>query len=894
MTWLSRLFSRRSFDDHLSAEMAAHLQEKIDALFASGISRAEAMRTALREFGNVTLLAERSREVWQWPSLESFLADIRFAFRTLRKSPAFAAVAILTLALGIGANATIFSIVDAVLLHALPFRDASRLVLLHEGLPKMGYPKMSFSPPDLVVFARTQKSFSELGFFQNERVDISGQGEPQRITAARISSSLFPMLGAQPMLGRTFTPQEDAPGHQLAILSYALWQSRYGGGTNILGQKIDVDRQPYTIIGVMPRSFAFPLEGPEDNSLPADLWLPMAFTPSELQEWGGSYITSVLGRLRPGVTLSQARSEASTLANIVLASYPGLLTKAIRAAQLNISASPYQEEVVGSVRTLLLVLTAAVAFVLLIACANIATLLVSRAATRRKEFAVRAALGASRLRLARQMLTESLLLALFGGALGFALAFWARDLILALVPPSISLPHEVPLNAAVLLFALGISILAAVMFGLAPAFQLSSLSVQGRLQDAATNATPSRSRHRLQGVFVIAEFALALVLLIGAGLLIRSFAALLETNPGFRPDHLLTLNIPLPRQAYYHAAQVQNFYRQLLDRVSNLPGVQSAALSNGLPLNDYEMVSASIEGRSNGEGATPEAICQSWIVGNYFQTIGVPLLQGRWFTPEDLAGSQQVAIVNLTAARQFWPGQNPIGKRLAWGVKSPWETVIGIVGDVKEGSLDTNVIPHVYRPYLQLPSFLLEQDPFNDWHAMSLSLRTQVDPASLTSAVLAQVHALDPDLAVTGIHTMTEVIRSSVAGPKFNTALLAGLAALALFLSAIGVYGVLAYMVAQQTHEIGIRLALGATRNGILRLVLIRGAKLTLAGISIGVIAALILTRLMRNLLFQVTPTDPFTFAGVTLLLMLVALAACYIPARRAMKVDPMVALRYE
>ena len=894
MTWLSRWFSRRSFDDHLSAEMAAHLQEKIDALVASGMPSAEATRTARREFGNVTLLAERSREVWQWPSIESFFADIRFGFRTLRKSTGFTAVAVMTLALGIGANTAIFSIVDAVLLHALPFRDASRLVLLHEGLPKMGYPQMDFSPPDLVVFARAQKSFSQIGSFLNERVDISGQGQPERITAARVSSSLFPMLGAEPLLGRTLTPQEDALGHQVAILSYSLWQSRYGGTASVIGQKIDVDRQPYTIIGVMPRKFAFPLRGPEGNNTPADIWLPMAFTPAELQDWGGSYFASVLGRLRPGVTLDQARSEARSLVNVVLASYPALLTKAIRGAQLNISAAPYQEEIVGSVRILLLVLMAAVAFVLLIACANIATLLVSKAATRQREFAVRTALGATRLRLVRQMLTESLLLAIFGGALGFGFAFWARDLILALVPPSISLPHEAPLNAAVFLFALGISVLAAVMFGLAPAFQLSSLSVQGRLQDAGISATPSRSRHRVQGIFVIAEFALALVLLIGAGLLIRSFAALLETNPGFRPDHLLTLNIPLPRQAYPHAAEVQNFYKQLLDRVSSLPGVQSAALSNGLPLNDYEMVSASIEGRSNGEGTTPEAICQSWIMGNYFQTIGVPLLQGRWFTPEDLVASQQVAIVDLTAARQFWPGQNPIGKRLKWGVNSAWETVIGIVGDVKEGSLDTKVIPHIYRPYLQLPTFLLEQDPFSDWHALNLAVRAQVDPASLTSSVLAQVHALDPDLAVTGIHTMTEVISSSVAGPKFNTALLAALAALALFLSAIGVYGVLAYVVAQQTHEIGIRLALGATRNGILRLVLIRGAKLTLAGISLGVIAALILTRLMRNLLFQVSPTDPFTFAGVALLLMLVALAACYIPARRAMKVDPMVALRYE
>jgi predicted permease len=878
----------------LNEEIDAHLRMAADERVSRGEPPAYAARAARRELGNATLVRETTRDQWGWRWLETLLQDFRYGLRMLHRSPGFTAVAIITLGLGIGANTAIFSIVNTVLLHALPFNDSSRLVVLHEGLPKMGYPKMGFSPPDLAVFAREQKSFSAIGGFQNEHMNLTGNGNPQRVMVARISGSLFPMLGVEPILGRTITPAEDAPGHNVAVLSYALWQRRYGGAANILGQTVELDRQPYVIIGVMPSRFVFPIAGTEENGSPADLWIPIAFSPAQMQDWGGSYFTSVLGRLRPGVTLQQARAEADLLVHVILASYPTLLTNAIRSAQLNISASPFQEEVVGSVRTLLLILMASVAFVLLIACANVATLLVSRATSRQKETAVRTALGASRGRLIRQMLTESFLLALAGGALGLLLAYWGRDLLLALVPASIPLPHDVSLSGGVFAFAAGISCFAALLFGLAPAFQASSVSVQGRLQEGGTTSTPSRSRHRLQGIFVAAEFALALVLLIGAGLLIRSFARLLETNPGFRPDHVLTLEVPLPRQAYSHAAQVRNFYRDLLSRVSALPGVQSAAISSDLPLQAFEYVSVSIEGKTSAQGKSPEAICQSWIAGDYFETMGVPLLQGRWFTPEDTVDSQQVAVVSLSAARKFWPGENPIGKRIKWGVNSPWETVVGVVNDVKEGALDSPLVPHVYRPYLQVPSALLEEDPFSQWRAMDIALRALTDPVSLTSAVVAQVHSLDPDLVAVRIRTMTQVIRSTVTAPKFNMALLGSLAALALFLSAIGVYGVLAYVVAQQTHEIGIRLALGATRRDILRLVLMRGTKLTLAGVCVGVVAALALTQLMRSLLFEVTPTDPLTFAGVVVLLMLVGLAACYIPACRAMRVDPMIALRYE
>jgi len=804
-------------------------------------------------------------------------------------------VAVLTLALGIGASTAIFTVVNAVLLRPLPFANPSRLVALHEGIPKMGYPKMGFSPPDLAVFAREQKSFSAIGAFRNEHVDISGQGEPERVVAARVSAPLFPMLGAEPMLGRTFAPEEDAAGHNVAVLSYGLWQRRYGGDAGIIGQTIELDRQPYSVVGIMKRNFEFPLTGPPDNGSPADLWVPMAFTPAELQDWGGSYLTSVVGRLRPGVTLGEARSEAQSLSRVIVANYPPALTNAFRGAlELNINASPLQEDVAGSVRTLLLVLMAAVAFVLLIACANVAALLISRAATRQKEIAVRIALGATRLRLVRQVLTESLLLALGGGAPGFALAFWSKDVILALVPGSVPLPHQVPLSGDVLAFALATSFLAALLFGLVPAFQVSALVVQRPLQEGGRGGTPGRSHHRLQRFFAAGEFALALILLVGAGLLIRSFGKLLETRPGFRPDHVLTLNIPLPRQAYPHAGRVQDFYKQLLERVSNLPGVQTAGISNDLPLHASEMVSVTVEGRAESEGMTPQAICQSWVLGNYFETMGIPLVQGRWFTPEDRLETQPVAIVSLSMARNFWPRQEVIGKRIRWGVGAPWQTIVGIVGDVSQGPFNTPLAPHVYRPFIQLPGPFLEEDPFSDWHAMNLAVRTHADPASLTSAVLEQVHSLDPDLAAASIQTMTQVISSSMAGSEFNTILLGAFASLALLLAAIGVYGVLSYAVAQQRHEIGIRMALGAEKRDVLSMVVGQGLKVAAMGVGIGTVGALGLTRLLSSLLYDVKATDPLTFIGASLLLIAVAVLASYIPARRATKVDPMVALRYD
>ncbi len=886
------LFRNCRVEKELSDELRFHLEKLIEEYLAKGMTPQEARYTALREIGGVEQIKEECRDMRRVNYVENFLQDARYGFRQLRRSPTFTFVAILTLALGIGANTTIFSVVSAVLLRPLPFKDPSRLIALHEGIPQMGYPEMGFSAPDLAIFARQQKSFSSVGSFRNENVEISGQGEPERLLATRVSASLFPMLGAEPMLGRTFAPEEDTPGHTVVILSYDLWQRKYGGEAGTIGRTIGLDRQPYVVIGVMPPEFRFPLSGPSENGSPAALWVPMALTPTELQGWGGSYFNSVIGRLRQDVTLSQARAEAQSLSEAIVASYPAAITEFVRRGQLTITAAPFHKEVVGAVRTLLLVLVAAVAFVLLISCANVATLLLSRAASRQKEAAVRSALGATRFRLICQMLTESLLLAFGGGVLGLGLTYWGKSMVLGLVPASVPLPRQVPINGGVLAFALAVSILTAVLFGLAPSVQMSGVNVQQRLQEGWRSGTAEGS-HRLQGFFVTIEFGLAVVLLISAGLLIRSFAKLLEVDPGFQPDHVLTLNVPLPRQPYPDAAQIQGFYKQLLDRASNLPGVLAAGLCNDLPLKSTEFVSMTAEARE-GEQKTPEAICQSWVLGDYFHTMGIPLLQGRTFGPEDRLEHQPVAVVSLSLASKLWPRRDPLGKRIRWGLKDPWATIVGVVGDIKEGPLSASSVPHVYRPYSQLPESFLHNDPFGDWHAMNLALRTRTEPASLASAVLAQVHALDSEVAVTNVRTMTQVIGSSVAGSQFNMILLGAFACLALFLATIGVYGVLAYAVARRTHEIGVRMALGAEKHAVLMMVLRQGLRTAGIGTGVGIVGALGLTRFLSSLLYGVKPSDPPTFVAVSALLIVVALLATYIPARRATKVDPMVALRYE
>jgi predicted permease len=889
---LRAVLGKRQKDRALDEELQTHLALLIEQNIERGMSPEAARRAAKLSLGGADQIKESVRDHRGLPFLETFVQDVRYALRMLRKSPGFTAVAILTLALGIGANTAIFSIVDAVLLRPLPFKNPSRLVMLWEGIPEIGFPKIGASAPDLMLYEREQKSFDSVGAFQNEKLDISGgTGEPERITAARVSFSIFPMLGVSPLIGRTYTRGEDESRANVVVLSYGLWQRRYAADRNVVGRTIDLNRVPYTVLGVMPKNFVFPLPGPEFNNAPAQVWVPMAFTKEELTGWGDMFNNSVLASLKPGVTLAQAQAEGNLIALRLMQAYPAALLKAFPNAHVHLILSPFHEEVVSSVQTLLLVLMAAVGLVLLIACANVATLLLSRAASRAKEIAIRAALGASRTRLIRQTLTESFVLALGGGVLGVLIAFWGTSALLSLVPASIPLPQGVSIGGSVLAFVVAVCCATAVVFGVAPAFQTSVISLQGSLQEGGRSRTPGHALRRLQGIFVTAEFALALVLLVGAGLLVRSLTKLLRANPGFRPDHVLTMQVPLPQQAYSKPGQVREFYQQALQRIAALPGVKSDGISNDLPLNARETDAVQVEGR---RGTTP-AVRVSWVLGDYLGAMGISLLRGRSFTPEDRVGSQLVALVSEGAAKALWPDQNALGKRFTGaGMGNHLVTVIGIVGDVSDSSLDTKPLPHVYIPYLQLPDAFLQGDASAEARAMNIAVRTASNPTVLTSAVTGQIHSLDSDLAIAQIRTMDQEMDASVAGPKFNTFLLAIFSVSALFLAAIGIYGVLAYTVAQQTHEIGIRMALGAQRGDVMRLVLRQGTRLALFGVGIGVVAALGLTRLMASLLYGVSASDPLTFAVVSAVLLAVALLACYIPARRAMRVDPIVALRYE
>lgn len=887
ITRIANLFRRSRLDREIEAELRSHVEMRAADNVAAGMSPERAADAAHRALGNPLKIEEDVRATWGFRWLETLVQDVRYGVRQLRRNPGFTAVAVLTLALGIGANTAIFSIVDAVLLRPLPFKEPSKLVMLNEGLKSLGYPDMPASAPDIGVIERTQQSFTSVGAFQNEDFDLSSGGEPERVTAARLSASIFPMLEIRPLLGRTYIEQEDKPGTHVAVLSYGLWQHRYAGRATIIGQTIELDRIPYTVIGVMPKNFRFPLPGPKYNNRPAELWIPMAFTSDELQSF--AYSDSVLARLRPSVTFNQAQADAALLAAQVKRVYPPELVKAFGGVTPTIRLTPLHQAVAGPVETLLLVLMTAVGFILLIACANVATLLLSRAASRSKEIAIRTALGATRMRLIRQMLTENLILALAGGALGILIAFWGTSALLSLVPSSLALPHSATLGGWVLAFVATTSCLTAVVFGVAPAFQASTVHVQGSLRESGRSGTPSRDRRRLQGIFVVAEFALAMILLIGAGLLIRSFSKLLETSPGFRPDHVLTMSVPLPLAGYSKATEVRQFYQQAIERIASLPGVKSVAASNGLPLEASDINDVlQVEGHP---GSTP-GMAVTWALGDYFSTMGIPLIEGRFFTPEDRIGSQAVAIVSEETAKLLWPDEDALGKRL--GHPNMMRTVVGIVGDVNDGPLGSKPGPHFYLPYPQLPDGYFTNVTGVAARSMDILMRTSGDPSSLTSAVVAQIRSLDPQLPVANIRTMDQEVTSSVAAPKFNTFVLGLFAFLALFLAAIGIYGVLAYAVAQRTHEVGIRMALGAQRGDVMRLVLGQGARLALAGLAIGSLAALGLTRMMSSLLYGISPTDPLTFAAVAVVLLAVSLLACYVPARRAMKVDPMVALRYE
>ncbi len=806
-------------------------------------------------------------------ALETLIKDVRYGIRKLIKAPAFTVVAVIALALGIGANAAIFSVVNAVLLSPLPFKESERLLIIRETkLPQ--FPEFSVSPGNFLDWQKQNTVFEQLVAVNGSAVNLIGSGEPERVRGQNVTQGFLTMLGVQPQLGRDFLPEEDQPDHNnVVLLSYGLWQRRFGGNPNIVNQNINLSGQSCTVVGVMPPNFHF-----MDND--AELWRPIGFTAQQSQSHGGHYLSAV-GRLKPGITVDQARAEMTTIAGRLAAQYPDANTG------WSVKVMPLLDYSVRSIKPALMVLLVAVAFVLLIACANVANLLLARAAGRQKEIAIRTALGAGRWRVVRQLLTESLLLSLIGGALGLMLAKLGMGLLLTLAPGTLPRMTNVSLDGRVLLFTVAITFLTGLIFGLVPALQASKPNLNETMKDAGRGSTEGGRRQLIRSALVVAEVAAALILLVGAGLMMKSFWRLQQVDPGFNPENTLTAAVSLPRVKYPEENQQVSFYKQLVENVATLPGVQSVGATQVVPLsgNDY-LLAFEIQGRPPVQpGNTPSTNFYS-VSADYFSAMGIPLRRGRLFTKRDTKDSPHVALINETMAKRTFPGEDPIGKRITFdtGEKNPdWFEVVGIVGDVKQYSLDQPTTLQTYEPYTQ-----------QTFPSMTLVVRTKDDPTNLSAAIRSEVLKLDKDQPVSSIKTLQQFFSNSISQQQFSMLLLGVFAVVALVLATVGIYGVLSYAVTQRRHEIGIRMALGARAPDVLRLVLINGMSLALIGVILGLGGAFGLTRLMETLLFEVKATDIITYATVALGLLVVALAACYIPARRATKVDPLVALRYE
>lgn len=825
-----------------------------------------------------------------------FDQDVRYALRSLRKRPGFAFVVIAALALAIGANTAIFSAVNSLLLRPLPFQNPGGLVAVGETLSAFANGPIPFSAPDYMAFVARSSSFERLGIYGNHHYELSGLDSPQRLTGARISASLWPTLGVTPQLGRWFTEDEDKGSKRVVLLSYGFWRSKFGGDVRILGRSIILDRASYTVVGVMPRNFVFPPRGPAYNNEPAEVYVPISFTKHELEDWGSMYNNSVIGRLRAGVTLPQAQAESQGVMKRVAQLFPPELTSS--GFRVGADLEPLSESITGRVRPILLVLMAAVGLVLLIGCADVASLMLTRAAARQREMSIRAALGASRLSLVMQVLIESLLLALVGGGLGLIVAVWTTALIVKIAPDNVPLVETIHIDGAVLAFTLFLSIFTALLFGLFPALEASRVDVNDGLREGGRGQTYGRGRAQVLNALVIAQFAFAIVLLVGAGLLVRSFSALLGTSPGFRADHVLSASVTLPPSSYQKGTEIRSFFDRLQAKLGELPGVKAASVATSIPLafGEHRIFSPSSDARVTTTDLA-RTTAHIWCIGPFFKAMGIPILQGRALNDGDGRDALKVIVVNETLAKRFWPGESALGKRIKWGVeasKSPWMTVVGVAADIKSEALRGAIEPETYTPYMQETDSNLEDNVTNEFRAMKVILRTTGDPIYTAASLRNQVRLLDPSLPVSEVQTMQEVIQDSTRPDRFNTMLLSIFAVTALVLAALGIAGVLAYSVAQRIAEIGLRMALGAAEGSILKLFLLRGMALALAGAGIGLVASLALTRLLGSLLYKTSPYDPWTLIVAPLLLGVVALLATWIPAYRASRVDPIVALRVE
>jgi putative ABC transport system permease protein len=812
--------------------------------------------------------------------MDTILQDLRFGIRTLRKDLGFAAVAVLALALGIGANSAIFSVVNAILLRPLGYENPDQLVLINHNYPKLDL-KASVSAPGYVHYRDNAHSFSEVAALSGWSVNLTGGGEPERLQGSAVTTNFFATLGAEAAKGRVFLAEEGEPGrNRSVVLSDAFWQRRFGGDPDIIGKTITLNGEGYTVVGVMPPGFQF---GRELGQI-VDLWSPIAFTPEQLDMDNLTYeYLVVLARLKPDVSFEQAQAELDTIAANLLRQYMPELD----AGTWNLALQRLNELVVGDIRPALLVLLGAVGFVLLIACANVANLLLARAAARDREFAVRMALGAGRSRVVRQLLTESVLLALIGGGLGLILGVWGVRALVAVNQDKIPRAHEIGLDLTVLGFTLGVSALTGIIFGLVPALQAFKGNPNDALKEGGRGSSAGKARRRALSSLVVVEMALAVVLLVGAGLLIRSFLRLQQVDPGFQPRDVVAMQLSLPDYKYGEPERRDAFYQQLLEQVRAVPGVKAAGAVSVLPLSGQNQSgSFRIEGREVPQGQmSPHG--DRWVAtSDYFRAMSVPLVRGRYFTDRDTEDAPGVAIVDESMARKYWPGEDPIGKRITFegGPENPrWREIVGIVGHVRHRGLEGESRVQYYVPYRQRPV-----------SNMFLVAQATGDPTQIAGAVRGAIRALDADLPVYRVTTMERLVADSLAQRRFAMLLLGVFAALALVLAAVGLFGVIAYVVTRRTHEIGVRLALGAQRADVLRLVLGHGMGMALVGVGIGLVAAFALARLISGLLYGVSATDPLTFVGVGLLLVGVAFLASYIPARRATRVDPMIALRYE
>ena len=868
-------------------ELSQHLEDAFEAAISQGATEDEAHRTALNELGDLLgrELQRSERRVPQNPApmgtrrKSNFFADaaqdVRYALRMFAKNPAFAGIAIVALALGIGANTAIFSVVDAILLRPLPYKNPQQLVMIWENAAHLGFPKNTPSPANFLDWRKQSTVFEGMAACGEQSFNLTGVGEPERLDGRRVSANLFDVLGVNAIVGRTFVPQEDQPGTKVAILNEGLWKRRFGGDAGVIGQAITLNGETYTVVGVVRSTIKLPSDGKWRDQV----WVPLAFSSEEAASRGNHFL-EVIARMRHGATLAQAQAEMQTIMARLAKEYP------VYNMRIGAVVRPLHDEIVGDIKPALLILLGAVVFVLLIACANVANLLLARAAVRQKEIGLRLALGADRARLTKQLLVESVLLSLLAGIAGLGLAYAGLNVLTRFVPPEVMQVDTIAINGKVLVFTLLVAIVTGLIFGLAPATQTSHLDLNDTLKESGRDSGSGGRGKRLRSTLVVAEVAVSFILLIGAGLLINSFMHLRNLDPGFRADHLLTATVDLSEVKYPDTPRRVAFFDEVLRRIRALPGVQSAAAAGNLPFVYHgDSMNMAVEGIPDPPADQWPDVIYRMVGPGYFSTMEIPLVRGRDYNDQDTLDTTPGVIISEMTAKHYWPNQDPIGKRLKPGESTsdrPWRTVIGVVKDVRQNDF---IAPPKMQMYLSLQQM-------KSMTANALVVRTTVDPLSLASAVRNAVWSVDKDQPVANIELMEHIVAGAVARQRFSMLLLGIFAALALVLAAVGIYGVMSYSVAQQTREIGIRIALGARRSDVLAMTVKNGLKLVATGLVFGLMIAFGLTRVMATLLFGISATDPITFMTIALVLLAVATLASYIPALRATRVDPMIALR--